>query len=97
MKKNLREIETILKKHKSKLKEKFKVKKIGVFGSYARGEDNGASDVDILVELYEPLGWEIVDLKDYLEEILGLNVDLVTVKALKPQLSRTILNEVVYA
>ena len=79
------------------LNEKFKVKRIGVFGSYARGDEGNTSDVDILVEFHEPLGWMFIDLKEFLEEILGTDVDLVTVNALKPELSDAILKEVVYA
>jgi len=94
--KTLHDIERTLKEHKPELKERFKVKRIGIFGSYVRGEEAKRSDVDILVELYEPIGWEFVDLKDFLEKILGTDVDLVTVNALKPQLSDMILKEVVY-
>ncbi|MEA2054624.1 MAG: nucleotidyltransferase family protein [Candidatus Thermoplasmatota archaeon] len=91
-----KEIEEILKKHKAFLRKKFKVKKIGVFGSYIRGEESEESDIDILVEFYEQIGWEFIDLKEFLEKILGKKVDLVTVKALKPQLKDKILEEVVY-
>lgn len=89
-------IEEILKKHKLILKERFKVKEIGVFGSYARREESERSDVDILVEFSAPIGWEFIDLKEFLEEILGKKVDLVTVNALKPQLKDNILKEVVF-
>nr|NIQ07596.1 nucleotidyltransferase [Candidatus Korarchaeota archaeon]NIU85243.1 nucleotidyltransferase [Candidatus Thorarchaeota archaeon]NIW15326.1 nucleotidyltransferase [Candidatus Thorarchaeota archaeon]NIW53291.1 nucleotidyltransferase [Candidatus Korarchaeota archaeon] len=54
------------------------------------------SDVDILVKFSEPIGWEVVDLKEYLESLLGKSVDLVTVNALKPQLKEKILAEVEY-
>lgn len=95
--KTLQDIERTLEQYKSELKMKFKVKKIGIFGSYIRRENTKTSDIDILVEFYEPIGWEFVDLKEFLEKILGINVDLVTVKALKPQLKDAILKEVVYA
>jgi predicted nucleotidyltransferase len=95
--KTLDDIKSTLKKHKTELESRFKVSKIGVFGSYARGEEANTSDVDILVELNEPIGWEIIDLKEFLAEILGIEVDLVTVKALKPELSDIILKEAVYA
>ncbi len=95
--KTLEEIERTLGRYKSELKVRFKVKQIGIFGSYIRGESTGTSDVDILVEFYEPIGWEFTDLKEFLEKILGVSVDLVTVKALKPQLKDAILKEVVYA
>lgn len=78
------------------LKHRFKVKQLGIFGSYARNEATPQSDIDILVEFSEPIGWEIVDLQDYLTELLGHKVDLVTVKALKPQLKAEILQQVVY-
>lgn len=94
--KDLKEIEINLKKNRAILKEKFKVKKLGIFGSYARGESSEKSDIDILVEFYEPIGWEFFDLKDFLEDQLSIGVDLVTIKALKPQLKDSILKEVIY-
>jgi predicted nucleotidyltransferase len=94
--KTKKEIEVILKKYKPILREKFKVEKIGIFGSYVRGEESKHSDIDILVEFSSPIGWEFIDLKEFLEEILGRNVDLVTIQALKPQLKDIILKEVVY-
>jgi hypothetical protein len=95
----MKSIETInetLNKYKSELADKYNVKEIGIFGSYARGEQRKTSDLDILVEFSEPIGWEFVDLKEYLESILDMKVDLVTVGALKPQLKERILQEVVY-
>jgi len=90
-------IKETLKRFKPVLKEKFKVKEIGIFGSYVRGEGSKESDVDILVEFSAPIGWEFIDLQEFLEEILGRKVDLVTVRALKPQLRDKILKEVVFA
>lgn len=94
--KTRKEIEETLKRYKPFLREKFKVKEIGIFGSYTCGEESEESDVDILVEFYETIGWEFFDLKEFLQEILDKEVDLVTVKALKPQLRDKILKEVVY-
>ena len=56
---------------------------MAIFGSYARNEATSLSDLDLLVELERPIGWDIVDLRDYLEDMLGLKVDLVTPGALK--------------
>jgi len=95
--KSLEEIEEILKNHKPELKSKFKVEKVGIFGSYIHGKQTKISDVDLLVKLSEPIGWEFIDLKEYLEKVLSVKVDVVTIKALKPQLKDLILNEVVYA
>ena len=88
------EIESILKTHRNVLSARFHVRSIGVFGSFSRGEETGSSDVDILVEFSEPVGWEFFDLKEYLEEILGRSVDLVTKNALKRQIKDRILEEV---
>ena len=74
----LGEILSILARHKPELRGRFGVRELAIFGSYARGEATPVSDVDILVALERPLGWEIVDLRDYLEALLGLPVDLLT-------------------
>jgi len=94
--KTKKDIEKILKQYKPILQEKYKVKEIGIFGSYVRGEETKRSDIDILVKFSSPIGWEFIDLKEFLERILGRQVDLVTVQALKPQLKDSILREVVY-
>jgi len=92
----IEDIKRILKPIKSLLKRKFKVKEIGVFGSFVRGEEKDDSDIDILVEFSEPIGlFTFLDLEDYLEGLLGHNVDLVSKKALKPFIGKQILREVV--
>jgi len=91
------EIERTLREALPLLTARFHVRNIGLFGSYVRGEQNETSDVDVLVEFSAPIGWEVVDVKDYLEHLLGLKVDLVTVPALKPQYRDQVLREVVYA
>lgn len=79
------------------LKEKFRVKKIGIFGSYSRGEQKKGSDIDILVEYYDdPSLFEFFALKRFLAEKLGLKVDLVMKNSLKPYISKHILKEVIY-
>jgi len=93
---NLAQIKETIADHNPTLKKKFGVKKIGIFGSYAHGTQSEGSDIDILVDLERNLGWDIIDLKIYLEDILGKEVDLVTVNALKPRLKDTILKDVVY-
>jgi predicted nucleotidyltransferase len=90
-------IREVLKRFKPILTEKYKVKQIGVFGSWARGEQSEESDVDLLVEFAEPIGWEFVDVKEFLEQILGRPVDLVTAAMLRPSFKNGVLSEVVYA
>jgi hypothetical protein len=82
--------------HRYVLEKKYNVKRLGVFGSYVHDSQTDSSDIDILVEFDKPIGWEIVDLQLYLEEILGKNVDLVTIRSLRPELREIILRDVVY-
>ncbi|MFH1504218.1 MAG: nucleotidyltransferase family protein [Candidatus Omnitrophota bacterium] len=90
------EIMRILKKVTPRLQREFKVKDIGMFGSFVHGQASEESDLDLLVEFSEAIGWEFIDLKNFLEAIVGVKVDLVTKKALRPQLRNAILKEVVY-
>lgn len=81
--KSLEEIKEILQKHKDEIRERYKVEIIGIFGSYARGEQKETSDVDILVEPVEPVGLKFFELWDYIEDILGIKVDLLTLYSLQ--------------
>ena len=95
---NVEEIKRTLLQHKAELKKKFKVKTIGVFGSYVRGEQKRGSDVDILVEFEEDaeIGFfKFLDLEEFLSRKLGVKVDLVTKNALKPYIGKCILQEVI--
>ncbi len=95
--KTLDEIKNTLAEHKQELKQRYKVKEIGIFGSYVRGEQRGRSDVDILVEFEETIGlFKFMDLERYLAELVGGKVDLVMKTALKPRIGRHILEEVKY-
>ncbi len=80
---DLSTIRRLLAEHKQELQERFHIRRIAIFGSWARGEPSEQSDIDILVEFERPIGWEIVDVHRYLEELLGMRVDLVTPLALK--------------
>ncbi len=82
---------------KPELKEKFKVKAIGFFGSYVRGEQNNTSDLDILIDFYEPISlFRFIELEDFLSQQLRVKVDLVMRDALKPRIKDSILNEAIY-
>ena len=95
--KTLEEIKSILAEHKEELKEKYKVKEIGIFGSFVKGKQGRRSDVDILVEFEEAIGlFDFMDLEDYLGKLLKAKVDLVSKRALKPRIGEHILKEVVY-
>ena len=95
--KRLEEIQEILRQKKPILRERFKVKEIGIFGSFVRGEEKDTSDLDIMVVLERPVGLiKFVGLQNYLSDELGEKVDLVTKSALKPRIKKNILSEVVY-
>ena len=79
------------------LRERFTVTRIGVFGSFARGEAGPESDVDILVELTDPTFDHYMDLKFRLEDVLKRPVDLVMADTVKARLKPIIDQEVVYA
>jgi len=91
------EIMDLLTAHREELSRRFSVRRIGLFGSHARGDARPASDVDILVEFDQPTFDHYMDLKFHLEDLLHRPVDLVLQDSLKPRLRPIIEREVVYA
>lgn len=92
----LEKIKQIITEHKSELQTKYKVKTIGIFGSYVRGEQTRQSDLDVVVEVEEGTTlFDLVDIENYLTEIIGVKVDVGLKKALKPHVGKRILEEVV--
>jgi len=77
----------------------FGVKRVALFGSYARDENSSSSDVDILVEFEKGQKTfdNYMDLKFFLESMFGRKVDLVVREAIKPALERSIMDGAVYA
>ncbi len=96
MMKTLEEIKEIINQNKKILEEKYKVKYIGIFGSYVRGDYDDRSDIDILVEFKESVGFLFFHLADFLEEILEVKVDLVTPDAIKPNRRKYIMEDFTY-
>ncbi|MFV1950992.1 MAG: nucleotidyltransferase family protein [Nitrospinota bacterium] len=93
--KSLEEIKIIIARHKKSVEKEYHVKEIGIFGSYVRGEQDVDSDIDILVEFKDAIGFfKFIDLEEYFESILKLKVDLVSRGALKPIIGKYILDEV---
>ena len=87
----------VLESLKPELKVRFKVKTIGLFGSYVRGEQKSSSDLDVLVDFYEPISlFRYVELENFLSDKLTVKVDLVMRDVLKPRIKNIILNEAVY-
>ena len=93
---SLDEIIQTLRESMPDLAERYSVTRLGVFGSRVRGEADEESDLDILVEFEDaPTLWEFIRHERELGDKLGLKVDLVMKKTLKPQIGAAILKEVV--
>jgi len=86
----------VLKPYQEQLRE-LGVRKLGLFGSFAREESSETSDLDFLVELEQETFRSYMDVKFFLEDLFEVEVDLVLIDAIKPQLRDTILGETIYA
>ena len=79
------------------IRQRFSVKAISIFGSIARDEASDNSDVDVLVVFDQKANFDgFMELKFYLEDLLGAGVDLVTDKALRPQVRQAIEQEMIH-
>ncbi|MBM3707018.1 MAG: nucleotidyltransferase family protein [Actinobacteria bacterium] len=95
--KNIEDIKKILNENKPLFRKSFKVKEIGIFGSYIKSEQTQKSDLDILVEFENPIDFfDYLEFEEYLTKLLEIKVDLVMKKALKPNIGEKILKEVIY-
>ena len=94
----LEEIKKMLKEHEKILKKKYKTRQIGIFGSYVREEEKERkNDLDILVDFDDGITLlKFIEMENYLSDLLGIKVDLVMRKALKPRIGKNILKEVMY-
>lgn len=96
--KTFEEIKHFLAMHKDELQRQYKIKEIGVFGSYAKREQKKRSDVDILVEFEESANLSLlgfIRLENHLSDVLEVKVDLVEKHTLKPRIGKHVLKEVV--
>jgi len=82
------------------LASEYGVKKIGLFGSYAKGTPHEASDVDLVVEFDSPIGFKFIELIEYLESLLDKKVDLLTqagIQAIRiPRIAKDIEESILY-
>lgn len=82
---------------KRHLRDRFHVSELGLFGSYVRGEQGDASDVDVLVDFDGSVDlFDLMDIEAYLASRLHRNVDVVIKRALRPNSGEQILKQVVY-
>ncbi len=87
----------VLRQHKPELQRKYPVSKLGVFGSYARGEATDSSDIDIAVEITGPMGLNFVTMADEIEALFGIKTDVVPLRAIKPKYLVNVTKDIVYA
>ena len=94
-----RDILSFLSSNKEIFREQFHITRIGLFGSYARGEQNKESDLDLIVE-FEENTQNLYDLKlqlkDFFRSNLGMEVDICREKYIKPWIKKSILQEAIY-
>ena len=91
-----KDIFDILEQNRERLRS-FGVRQLGLFGSFARGENTESSDLNFLVEFETKSFDTYIGLKQFLEELFGRQVDLVLPNTIKPRLCDRILAETVYA
>ena len=90
----------LLQERRPYLAVEFGVSKIGLFGSYAQGRPDETSDIDLLLEFERPIGLRFIELVDYLENLLGRKVDVLTPAGIQniriERVARSISQSVVY-
>ena len=97
MKKSKEKILNTLSSLKNNLNKRYRVKTIGLFGSYVNNKQKATSDIDFLVEFEEDADlFHLVGLSRYLEEIFNTRVDVISKSSLKEDLKKHILEEVIY-
>lgn len=89
------DILTLLRREKPALMARWPIASLALFGSVARGEQTEGSDVDLLVDLAQPMGFAFFDLIDELEQLLGGRVDLIERSQIKPRAWPYIAAEVI--
>ncbi len=89
-----------LQDNESYLSSNYGLQRIGIFGSYLKGTPNENSDIDIIVEFKEPVGLKFLEVSDFLENLLGKKIDILTPAGIKsirnPKVAQTIKESVVY-
>jgi uncharacterized protein len=82
------------------LAAEFGVSKIGLFGSFAKGQPDETSDIDIIVEFDRPIGFRFIELVEYLENLLGRKVDVLTPQGIQgiriERVAKSIAESIVY-
>jgi hypothetical protein len=91
------EIIGTLRRHRAQLSARYPIRRLALFGSWARGEARADSDVDVLVDVDGSIGLRFVELAEEIERALGRRVDLVSRRAIRPSLWKRIEPELIDA
>lgn len=95
--KTIEEIREIFAEHREELENNFQIRKIAVFGSYAKGTQNKKSDLDILVEFKRTISLlSLVKAENFLTALIKIKVDLIPKEDIRVELKKNILKEAVY-
>lgn len=92
----LQNILQILRQHKPELQRKYPIGRVGVFGSYARGEATDKSDIDITVEINGHMGLSFIAMADEIEALLGIKTDVIPKRSIKPKYLPYVEKDIVY-
>ena len=95
--KTLEDIQQLLSANRDWIRHHYHVTSLGIFGSYARGEQTALSDVDVLFDYEQaPTLIQVFEFRRYLSDLIGMEVDVVSKNGLKPRIRERVLSEVIY-
>ena len=86
----------LLRENKAHLKKKFGVKKIALFGSYARNEQKKTSDIDLLIETKEQDFFNRYEIKEFLEAKFNKSVDIGYFSSVKASIMRSVAKDIIF-
>ncbi|CAK8712906.1 hypothetical protein GMJAKD_02170 [Candidatus Electrothrix aarhusensis] len=87
-------ISAILKEKYPYLHSEYGVKRLGLFGSYAKGEQTEASDVDIVAEFEKPIGLKFIEFAEYIEKVLGKKADILTPEGVRQITAKRVVRDI---
>ena len=93
---SLKDVRVLLNVQKVHLFQKYPIKSLAIFGSYARNEQSENSDIDLIVEFNDTIGSQFIQLGDELEDYLGFKVDLVSRRGIKERYYKSIKPDLIY-
>jgi len=90
------EILKILKNNKETIKDRFSIEKIGLFGSYANGDNNKDSDIDLVVEMSDRNYFKLIEFENYLKDKFKVDVDIGFLDSMKSYIRNSITKSIIY-